>query len=1089
MFKKYYINHKLSTYVLTEGAKDKIIKFKIDDPFLIFFLYKYENTVDWTQVQTLEQIINQIKSATKEIIGRTFKSNKDNFYMKDINLEREFQVHMNDPQIAQAWEIFRNDPDGAKDIILKAINDEKSQVFDEWIKYITKTNEIYAANPAFQFILLKPIFEDSDNQTKTSSPPLDADAVGAIYERIKQTNGKDQFNTLKAYRKLLIENQMKHGESIKGEEGWIYIPGYHSDMDRFKDNVKRVKAISTGRGWCTASGMAEPYLEQGDFYFLIENGLAVVAIRLLKSDTIAEIRGRNNDDTELRPYLERVVEFITNKKFKGGNTYIATLQEKERICKQFKEDKTFRNKVVTLMFNPVWYKVRYDDEASLSNISIEVFNENKDKIRELVKTLLEDTILLQKAPPKTLNKYDLWVDNLIGLRYALMEVFNNDVEIMNLWTEYIFQQKKIELKVCETARDDEIINLDVARVLTTFPSYFHKHVTFIDFTHSYYIQYLDSLAKYCIDLIRRHKTIDTINIEKYQQQIRAIVKRTSYNLALFSNVEELNKHKVKFIQTVMELSGDPLLLDSIPKTIQQSLNLTAEMFKHIDFTTVYKAIAKNFLIGNKLEELLQVITNIPVFASKQFFDNKDNTQFIKQAIINTFKSVYREFLMHMNKPTPQPEWQTTVWKPTGYSHQSIFSALYMLCSITPATWDKLPNEIKHDTELIKIIRQTYLHLYNPMIKNGSDTLDSLIRDARIERLCSLNEDYDLLNIVPDIPSIMMSKQLQRQIKVQSNKILNKYILLLDVNKIRALLDSSNIITLSSNNYYNFYKSSMQYMLTQKVPNSTIELRKLFTLSNVPKELKDDPAIKKQIKDSVIAMASKNPAGIKKWSLRSVLHKKDLSDIEFDNIMQNAIPLTLYKKKKINWLTILVRKFHYPYNQRRATIDYVRITNDPVARRFNILSKLKQLTRGQNMSFDVIKDDVDFINRIGLLIDGHIEYLTTYRNKYPNETAGTWLDGFFERTKTALIGRIPLAAEFYRNIPLPSLAATEIENEQPQQPQSDEVEEPDSHIRTVPEPSLAVYRAAIQAEPESEEELPEEESVNNFNSLYKIIITK
>jgi len=119
--------------------KDKVQKYKISDPFLIFFLQQYENMIPWKSIQSSDDINNYIGSQLlTDLYSRIDPESESNNYLKDIDLQFEFENNQQDPQIQQAFAIHREDPDKAKQTILDAINEQKRNVFTKWWNYITK---------------------------------------------------------------------------------------------------------------------------------------------------------------------------------------------------------------------------------------------------------------------------------------------------------------------------------------------------------------------------------------------------------------------------------------------------------------------------------------------------------------------------------------------------------------------------------------------------------------------------------------------------------------------------------------------------------------------------------------------------------------------------------------------------------------------------------------------------------------------------------------------------------------------------------------------------------------------------------------
>lgn len=294
------------------GAKDKINKLGIANPALKLFIYKYEKQVDWNKVKTKEDLENIISTEfLPSLQSKIDPSSKNNNYMKDIDLEKEFAQDPNNPEIQVARRIYQADPQGAKDKILKVINDDKKRSFSEWWNYLTQENDVYKENPAFAYSVLKPIIDSSPETKKGAAPPINAEILGLVWDELA-TQGSTQMNILKRYSKIASEVDKQSVEKIGTKEGgeWIRIPSESSDSKNFRSNVDKLKRFSMGTGWCTAYGNAEPYLSQGDFWLYLMDGKATVAIRLI-GNRVKEIRGHHNKDENLTPYWEPVVNFLS----------------------------------------------------------------------------------------------------------------------------------------------------------------------------------------------------------------------------------------------------------------------------------------------------------------------------------------------------------------------------------------------------------------------------------------------------------------------------------------------------------------------------------------------------------------------------------------------------------------------------------------------------------------------------------------------------------------------------------------------------------------------------------------------------------
>ena len=272
------------------SVKQRIQQFKLKNPFLIFFLQKYENLIPWGEISSEEDINNYIQNnllrSLYDIIDP--KSPKSN-YMRNIDLEQEFQNNQNNPQVQQAYQIYKQDPETAKENRLGQINKEKESIYFNWWKNV---NAIYKNEPAFAYSILKPIFIQFTGDNKKTPQSFDESSVNQIYSLIQNKGGKENFKVEKVYSEEFL-NKKTGGASKSNKTGWIVIPSLKNDPENFEDNKEILSAYSRPNGWCTGSGMAHQYLSGGDFHLYIDNGKAEVAIRM-SGDNVGEIQGERN---------------------------------------------------------------------------------------------------------------------------------------------------------------------------------------------------------------------------------------------------------------------------------------------------------------------------------------------------------------------------------------------------------------------------------------------------------------------------------------------------------------------------------------------------------------------------------------------------------------------------------------------------------------------------------------------------------------------------------------------------------------------------------------------------------------------------
>jgi len=284
----------LSRFSLKTAAvpKDIIANLKITDPHLKSFIYKYENEVPWDKVNSQETLNEFINNSLNDLKQKIDPLSENSNYLKDIDLQREFEMNREIPHVAAAERVFQSDPEAAKKMILSPINKEKHNSFMAWWNYI---NETYKSIPAFIYCTLKPVINSSTNKDKAGPTTVNSEAISILFEKVRNN---PELNYLKEYKTTVAEVDVRGSNVDLTVGGWINIPSKINDEKNFSSNVEKLKRWSSGRGWCTAAGMAEPYLSKGDFWLFINNGVADVAIRL-EGDQPVEIQGVNNTSPAL----------------------------------------------------------------------------------------------------------------------------------------------------------------------------------------------------------------------------------------------------------------------------------------------------------------------------------------------------------------------------------------------------------------------------------------------------------------------------------------------------------------------------------------------------------------------------------------------------------------------------------------------------------------------------------------------------------------------------------------------------------------------------------------------------------------------
>jgi len=394
------------------SALGKIKQYKIVDPAIKAFIYKYENSglIQWKDIKNEQDIQSSILKLLPGLKDSINPQNEKSYYMKDIDLDAELANNPDNPQIQAAYEMYRQDPDAAKEQILQTINGAKEKSFTAWWEYLTQENDIYANNPAFIYLLFKPILNTSDASTKTAPPGLNAIAVASVWQKI-QTE-PDETNPLKTYFTELAKTDTKSSNysAISEESGWVRIPSKNNDPEHFEENIDKLSNFSIPNNWCTGSGMARPYLSGGDFWLFVENGVAKVAIRCEdENNQVAEIQGSNNH----RPfeYWNEIEGFLSrsNIRYKDTSHYRELLRVKNENDKLATGDPVEINKYKDMIkHDPAsWNRLTPENKKKFpefKNIAIQISSKH---IKELYYSNVKPDGSLKK------DKYDEYRANYI----------------------------------------------------------------------------------------------------------------------------------------------------------------------------------------------------------------------------------------------------------------------------------------------------------------------------------------------------------------------------------------------------------------------------------------------------------------------------------------------------------------------------------------------------------------------------------------------------------------------------------------------------------------------------------------------------
>ena len=267
----------------------KLTKFKINDPFLILLVCKYENEIPWQSIVIDERTLQKY---VKDVMLKNLYESAQypfNLEMKKHYFLNENNVNL-DLALTNNYELSRDQIDHIRDkrnvygdskaivLLTHLLNKRKHEEFKIWIN---KLSTSYKKNPAFIFLLLKPLFEmTGKGHRKALSKPCNK-TINWLFIKISNNKLSPNTNLAKSYY-----DKKRIGTGLKVKNGWVY----------YNDAIK-LSASCHGSGWCIASlEMANHYIHnKNSFYILFVNSEPEVALRINEKKQILECQGTYNN--------------------------------------------------------------------------------------------------------------------------------------------------------------------------------------------------------------------------------------------------------------------------------------------------------------------------------------------------------------------------------------------------------------------------------------------------------------------------------------------------------------------------------------------------------------------------------------------------------------------------------------------------------------------------------------------------------------------------------------------------------------------------------------------------------------------------
>lgn len=271
----------------------KTEKYRIEDPFQRMLVAKYENEIDWNKarITTATALVEHVKEVLLPKLQAKTEPQGAN-YCKRVPKLRRLLEHGGENLADTRALLEREGELAAEAHLLRLINGRKSEAFKEWWRYLSQDNPLSCDNPAFQYLLLRPVIESSNASTYCPPMPLNAEAVAGLYSAIKDEKILPNRDLLKAYQRLVAEGTAAVAPTGQGVRWLVF--------KKLPENAIPLAAIAKGSGWCIADPYyARRYLESGaSFHILLVDGRPRAALRVLDREirVIVECQGERNED-------------------------------------------------------------------------------------------------------------------------------------------------------------------------------------------------------------------------------------------------------------------------------------------------------------------------------------------------------------------------------------------------------------------------------------------------------------------------------------------------------------------------------------------------------------------------------------------------------------------------------------------------------------------------------------------------------------------------------------------------------------------------------------------------------------------------
>lgn len=271
----------------------------ITDPYLAFFVAKYENRIPWSsgRITSEKTLVNELRRILLPALRKNIKDSLDPAHYRGLLEDADDYDERGEPFSSAVEELYLAynlygpaRVEKAELKLLRCLLAEKDRQTSLWYSYLRSDNPIYRVSPAFQYMVLDFVAKDSPAGRVDPPVRLNAEALALLHRGIVDGTVRTTDNLLKTYKAL--RESAESGDHLTEPARWLVFEGKN-----WQEESKILAAESEGSGWCVRDEfVAIDYLRSySSFHVLKINGRAIVALVVL-DDAIVDCQGPRNED-------------------------------------------------------------------------------------------------------------------------------------------------------------------------------------------------------------------------------------------------------------------------------------------------------------------------------------------------------------------------------------------------------------------------------------------------------------------------------------------------------------------------------------------------------------------------------------------------------------------------------------------------------------------------------------------------------------------------------------------------------------------------------------------------------------------------